>query len=258
MGPRANHERATAALAASMLLTAACGAALGNPLPTPPRPRSDQSGDHAEVESEPAPRVQLPRGRDIGRLSPDRCAELLGAAGVGFSRLGDEVDTGPIDAPVRLEGPLGGLEIRAPERNPNNQIVDCRLALTLLVWAPELREQGIVAIEHMSTYRPGARVARNGEPSGHARAMAIDVGSFVRADGTSLEVVEIWDGAARRADPCEHPDDEGEELAMLRELICDAAEAELFQVVLTPHYDRAHRNHVHLELKPEVDWSFVR
>ena len=46
--------------------------------------------------------------------------------------------------------------------------------------------------------------------------------------------------------------------ARLRRLVCAAVEADLFQVVLTPHYDHAHQNHVHLELVPDVDWSFVR
>jgi hypothetical protein len=27
--------------------------------------------------------------------------------------------------------------------------------------------------------------------------------------------------------------------------------------VLTPHHDRAHQNHVHLELVPDVDWTYV-
>jgi hypothetical protein len=40
--------------------------------------------------------------------------------------------------------------------------------------------------------------------------------------------------------------------------VCEAVERDLFQVVLTPHYDRAHQNHVHLELVPDVEWSFVR
>ena len=39
--------------------------------------------------------------------------------------------------------------------------------------------------------------------------------------------------------------------------MCDAVERDLFQVVITPHHDRAHQNHVHLELVPEVDWSYV-
>ena len=45
---------------------------------------------------------------------------------------------------------------------------------------------------------------------------------------------------------------------LLRGLVCQAVERSLFQVVLTPHHDRAHGNHVHLELKPEVNWTYVR
>jgi hypothetical protein len=41
-------------------------------------------------------------------------------------------------------------------------------------------------------------------------------------------------------------------------MVCAAVSADLFQVVLTPHYDRAHGNHVHLEVVPGVPWSFVR
>jgi hypothetical protein len=45
---------------------------------------------------------------------------------------------------------------------------------------------------------------------------------------------------------------------LLRGVTCAAADRKLFQVVLTPHYNKAHENHVHLELKPEVDWTYVR
>jgi hypothetical protein len=44
----------------------------------------------------------------------------------------------------------------------------------------------------------------------------------------------------------------------LRSVTCSAADRKLFQVVLTPHYNHAHANHVHLEIKPEVDWTYVR
>jgi hypothetical protein len=45
---------------------------------------------------------------------------------------------------------------------------------------------------------------------------------------------------------------------LLRSVVCEAIDSQLFQVVLTPHHDRAHENHVHLELKPEVNWTYVR
>jgi hypothetical protein len=50
---------------------------------------------------------------------------------------------------------------------------------------------------------------------------------------------------------------EDEKGKLLRKVVCDAVERDLFQVVITPHHDRAHQNHVHLELVPEVDWSYV-
>ncbi len=43
----------------------------------------------------------------------------------------------------------------------------------------------------------------------------------------------------------------------MRDLICGAYEREIFQVVLTPHHDEHHENHVHLELRPGVTWSLL-
>jgi len=42
-----------------------------------------------------------------------------------------------------------------------------------------------------------------------------------------------------------------ERVKVLREITCKTAELDLFQVILTPHYNRAHHNHLHLEL----DWK---
>jgi hypothetical protein len=43
----------------------------------------------------------------------------------------------------------------------------------------------------------------------------------------------------------------------LRQLVCAAAESQLFQLILTPNYDRPHRNHFHLEVTPTVRWFIV-
>jgi hypothetical protein len=40
--------------------------------------------------------------------------------------------------------------------------------------------------------------------------------------------------------------------------VCAAADAHLFTTILTPNYDRAHYNHFHLEVTPEVKWHLVR
>ena len=44
----------------------------------------------------------------------------------------------------------------------------------------------------------------------------------------------------------------------LREIVCAAVEQRLFNVVLTPNHNRAHRNHFHLEVMPGVEWMLVR
>jgi hypothetical protein len=43
----------------------------------------------------------------------------------------------------------------------------------------------------------------------------------------------------------------------LRKIVCDAAEAKLFNVELTPDFNWAHRNHLHLEVTAGVNWFYV-
>ena len=38
------------------------------------------------------------------------------------------------------------------------------------------------------------------------------------------------------------------EATEIRKLLCDAADAKLFNVVLTPNYNKPHQNHFHLEV----------
>jgi hypothetical protein len=136
--------------------------------------------------------------------------------------------------------------------------MDCRLAIALLGWAPALRAAGFDHIEHASIYRPGARVRATGEPSGHDGAVAIDAFFFIRPDGSRLEVERDWEDKTIGGAVCPPRDDEPEAQHVLRTLVCDAIAADLFQVVVTPHGDRRHRNHVHFEIRPDVDWTHVR
>ena len=43
----------------------------------------------------------------------------------------------------------------------------------------------------------------------------------------------------------------------LRAILCEAVEAHLFNVVLTPDFNRPHRNHFHLEVMAGVTWFLV-
>jgi hypothetical protein len=149
------------------------------------------------------------------------------------------------------------VEVHASDHSEVHAVLDCRLAVTFLAWAPILRHAGIDAIDHYSIYRPGAHVHGNGHESGHARGLAIDAARFHLHNGAVLDVLTDWEERDRGGAPCPRRDDEAWPSRLLRGVVCDAVDHNLFQVVITPHHDSAHDNHVHLELKPEVSWSYV-
>lgn len=233
------------------------------PSPRPPAPPpTEEEGEDVldqadrcaeELEDEERAAADLPEGRAVAALSGEACLELLRTHEVDFEQVEAEEAEG-VETPIRLLGPLGGVEISSPGRSVHD-VLDCRLAVALLAWAPALREAGVARIRHMSMYRPHARVRGTGGQSGHSFGLAIDAGAFVLDDGTELVVEEVWTDRRRRAPPCEPGPDDGPDLERLRRLVCTPAESGLFQIVLTPHFDAAHRNHVHLEVRPDVDWS---
>ena len=40
-------------------------------------------------------------------------------------------------------------------------------------------------------------------------------------------------------------------------IVCEAADARIFTYMLSPHFDKAHSDHLHLEIKPQVKWFLV-
>ena len=211
---------------------------------------------HSSFEQMP---VGVPRGRAIGALTEAQCREVLAANDVDV----ESTDAAGVAMPVRLLSPIDGIEVSHRAGSSVHSILDCRLVVALLSWSTELRRAGVTELLHYSVYRPGARVNGNGSRSGHASALAIDVGVVRLVDGTALVVDDVWLDRRRGVPPCPPPPTdngapEPAEQALLRHLVCDAVSRDLFQVVLTPHHDHAHRNHVHLELRPGVDWSHVR
>lgn len=200
--------------------------------------------------------VRLPSGRLIASLPARECQRLLRGSRVSFESVPS--DAAPhVHEPVYLLSALRGVSFAPTNGLSEHGMVDCRLAVALLAWAPLLEREGVVRVEHYSTYRPGARVRGNGRSSGHARALAIDAARFHLRDGRVLDVDEDWNDRSRGAEPCSGRHRETEASSLLRRVVCGAVERDIFQVVITPHHDRAHQNHVHLELVPDVDWSFI-
>jgi hypothetical protein len=180
--------------------------------------------------------------------SEPACFAQLEAAGVRFEPV-PQADAEGIAWPIKLSGPIQGVRIYGGKKNAPTNYLDCRLAIALVEWAPMLERAGVVGLQHFSMYRHDAKIGKTTKVSGHALGRAIDVGVFEMRDGRKLNVLKDWKNRARGVEPCDATSSNDAEKIM-RDLICEAADREVFQMVLTPHYNEAHKNHIHLEVGP--------
>jgi hypothetical protein len=215
-------------------------------------------GAPREVEREPD---EAPAQR-YGRLDRDSCEAELAERGIAFARI-DEARG--VLAPIRLTGPLRGVSFHsgvpaAARASSPWEIVDCRLALALDDFALQLSAHDIVDVLHFSIYRPPtAKWPTDRIASRHPGALAIDAALFTKRDGSTLDVERDFHGrvGAPTCGPGAGPSPATAEAIELRQIVCEAAEAKLFNVALTPDYNWAHRNHFHLEVAAGVKWSMV-
>jgi hypothetical protein len=177
-------------------------------------------------------------GAKLSRLAEDtpQCTALLGAAGVGFTALPPlRRDQCGYDNGFTLE-PGGSF---ATQFDPASPGVSCPVAAALVMWERQvvrpaaLRHFGaaLASIEHFGTYNCRRIAGRSGW-SEHATANAIDIAGFIMADGERVRVLAGWTGPPATA-------------AFLRE-VRDGA-CEVFATVLSPDYNAAHADHLHLD-----------
>ncbi len=176
----------------------------------------------------------------INRLAMDRgsCLTALGnAKAFAFTRL---ADTRPGEG-------CGFTNVVRAERSPvafNEQpVTTCALAAALYWWERDLKAlaqkalgTSLKRIDQVGTYAcRNVNSASSGPRSEHATANAIDVETFVMADGRRISVVKHWG----KATP------EGRFLAAAHDSACGT-----FNEVLGPDYNALHANHFHLDLGP--------
>jgi hypothetical protein len=198
-----------------------------------------------------------------GRLDRDACEGELRQRGIAFARV-DEARG--VLAPIRLAGSLHGVSfhsgLAASQRASSPwEILDCRLALALDDFAAQLSAHDVVEVVHYSIYRPPApEWPADQIASQHPGGLAIDAASFKKQDGSRLDVERDFHGriGAATCGPAAGPNPATPAGVELRQIVCDAAEAKLFNVTLTPNYNWKHRNHFHLEVAAGTEWSMVR
>jgi hypothetical protein len=196
------------------------------------------------------------------------CERELTKRGIAFEKNEADRAAAPgVVTPLRLKGPLHGVTIRsglpAAERaKAALEIFDCRLVLALDDFAAMVATHDVVEMLHLSAYRSrkngGCTPRYDGKQ--HCAALAVDIAQFKKKDGSTLVVDRDFKGkvgmktctaavrkAARDAASAE-----------LWGFVCDAAERAIFNVVLTPNFNKQHKNHFHVEITPDAAWMLVK
>jgi len=216
---------------------------------------------HLEVP--PAAVAEQSRAYSYANLSDDRALAELARRGLPYTRI-DETVPG-VRTPVRLSGPLHGVNIHSAlpkevRATTPFEILDARLALALDDFCEILAHHDVVGVVHFTIYRPNdsSSPEKNGGLPRHPGGMAIDVGGLRKRGGSFLTVLSDWPSAiGARTCGAGARKILGRKGRELMSILCEAADSRLFNVMLTPHFNRAHRDHVHLEIKADVKWFLV-
>ena len=197
--------------------------------------------------------IGLSTGRKIAKLGDDfpACRALLDQAGVRYTAL-----------PVVRAGQCGyadgvrfaGGGARRIAFSPAGLGTSCPIAAALAKWewdvvqpaARRLFGQRVTSIDHFGSYSCRRLYGRSeGGFSEHATADAVDIAGFRLADGRRITVISDWRDTG----------DKGGFLHAVRDGACD-----LFATTLSPDYNAAHRDHLHLDqaARGAMGWGVCR
>jgi len=213
---------------------------------------------YARNHPEDVPWTKLDLGRPVGAFTgrklaaldeePAFCRALLRRAGIQFTAL-----------PARRDGPECGYDEAIRFRSggaldigwrPADLGTSCPVAAALALWewhvvqpaALEHLGAKVASIDHFGSYSCRRLYGRaSGGWSEHASANAVDVAAFRLEDGRRVSVVNDWNGEEPKA-------------RFLRD-VRDGA-CRLFATTLSPDYNQAHRDHLHLDQAPRGSFGW--
>jgi hypothetical protein len=176
-------------------------------------------------------------GRKLAALTQPVCRRLLTGAGVRFTPLTARRDGPSCGYAAAVRFAPGGA--RRVGLTPAEPPLTCSMAAAAAMWEwsvvqPAARRYlgtSVTAVEHLGTYNC-RRIAGSENWSEHASANALDVAGFRFADGRRLSILADWTGT-------------GPEATFLRTVRTGACD--LYATVLSPDYNAAHRDHLHLD-----------
>jgi hypothetical protein len=194
------------------------------------------------------------------RRDPAECRAFLQRSDIAFTQL-DPAGEGACrreDRQVLAADRSLGLVL-----SPAGPQATCAVDAALVRWlrhgiqpaAQTVLGSRVIALEHYGTNncrRIGG--GRDGNWSEHATGNAIDLAAFKLADGRRIVVRRDWGKAG-----AESADTRAGKEAMFLRQVRDAACQE-FATVLSPDYNAAHADHLHLDQAPRggAGWTFCR
>ena len=180
------------------------------------------------------------------RGATEACIQTLRDAGVEVRPAEDKDDGGFCQARGAITITGGAVT----PLKPGGLTMQCPLAVRYVIWdrqvlqpaAESIYGSRAVAVNNYGTYscrRIYGSTEVSDRPSEHARANALDVASVTLADGRTVSVLNDWDGQGPNGT-------EGSGLLRrIREGAC-----RVFSTVLSPDYNDAHKDHLHLDGAP--------
>ncbi|MCA9582248.1 MAG: extensin family protein, partial [Myxococcales bacterium] len=128
--------------------------------------------------------------------------------------------------------------------------LSCELTARLPKLVAILKKHGIRGVDVMSSYR------NKPFSSFHTLGLALDLSRFWT--GSAWLSVERDFVATPEHRTCTDPEPGPPAARALRQIACDIAASHLFSTVLTPNYNAGHRDHFHLDARPDDPRFFLR
>jgi len=165
-------------------------------------------------------------------------------------------DAPAVEIPVRITGPIAGVTWRIPwsenESTDIHTIWDCRMVAAMVPFTRWLASYGVVEIAYFSSLR-GGKAVRGKPRSQHNVGLAVDFLGYRKAGGELMKVEDNYKKRRLRSCPAvaAAPSSRASSSEIYHALVCEGVRHGLLHTILTPDHDRAHYNHLHLDLKAD-------
>lgn len=170
---------------------------------------------------------------------PAQCRAILREAGVTFTEVPPRMTPQMSQLGCSVED---AIIVKGSRANLGDPVMTCGQALAVSIWerqvlqpaAYDLLGAGVSRIDQFGSYSCRRIYGRaTGNLSQHATANALDVGGMRMTDGTRVSVKGDWPDSGPK----------GQFLRRVRDQGC-----RLFGTVLSPDYNAAHHDHLHLDM----------